>query len=138
MRRLVPLDEVSYPPRCRPGDRVAIVSPSSGLPGMFPHVHELGIRRLIEFDLVPVEYPTTRMKGSSPIARADDLMAAFADPTIKAVMATIGGDDQITVLRHLDPDVIRAHPKPFFGYSDNTNGGVVTLDTASHRLTVTY
>ena len=47
--------------------------------------------------------------------------AAFADPTLKAVIATIGGDDQITVLRHLDPELIRANPKPFFGYSDNTN-----------------
>ena len=36
-------------------------------------------------------------------------------------MATIGGDDQITVLRYLDADVLAAHPKPFFGYSDNTN-----------------
>jgi muramoyltetrapeptide carboxypeptidase LdcA involved in peptidoglycan recycling len=37
------------------------------------------------------------------------------------VLASIGGDDQIKVLRHLDPDVLRAHPKPFFGFSDNTN-----------------
>jgi muramoyltetrapeptide carboxypeptidase LdcA involved in peptidoglycan recycling len=27
----------------------------------------------------------------------------------------------LTVLRHLDVDLFRAHPKPFFGYSDNTN-----------------
>jgi muramoyltetrapeptide carboxypeptidase LdcA involved in peptidoglycan recycling len=36
-------------------------------------------------------------------------------------MATIGGSDQITLLRHLDPAVVRADPKPYFGYSDNTN-----------------
>ena len=36
-------------------------------------------------------------------------------------MATIGGDDQLTVLPFLDPDAVRADPKPFFGYSDNTN-----------------
>ena len=70
--------------------------------------------------LVPVEYPTTRVV-SSPQERAADLMAAFADPDIRAVLATIGGDDQITVLRHLDPEVVRADPKPFVGYSDNTN-----------------
>lgn len=33
----------------------------------------------------------------------------------------MGGDDQITVLPHLDPDLPRADPKPFVGYSDNTN-----------------
>lgn len=46
-------------------------------------------------------------------------MSAFEDDSIKAVMATVGGDDQITVLRHLDP--ARMQPKRFLGYSDNTN-----------------
>jgi muramoyltetrapeptide carboxypeptidase LdcA involved in peptidoglycan recycling len=36
-------------------------------------------------------------------------------------MASIGGDDQITVLPLLDRELIRANPKPFFGMSDNTN-----------------
>ena len=48
-------------------------------------------------------------------------MAAFADPTVRAVLATIGGDDQLTVLPHLDPAVVLADPKPFLGYSDGTN-----------------
>jgi muramoyltetrapeptide carboxypeptidase LdcA involved in peptidoglycan recycling len=111
-----------YPPKPRPGDKVAIVSPSSGLPQLFPRPYELGLRRLREdFRLVPVEYPATRRMGASPRERADDLHAAFADPEIKAIIASIGGDDQITVLPHLDADLIRASPKPFFGYSDNTN-----------------
>lgn len=109
-------------PKLRPGDRVAVVSPSAGAPATFPHVHELGLRRLAtELGLVPVEYPTTRAAHATPQQRAVDLMAAFADPTIGAVLATIGGDDQITVLPHLDPDLVRANPKPFAGYSDNTN-----------------
>ena len=33
----------------------------------------------------------------------------------------IGGEDQITVVPHLDPALVRADPKPFLGYSDNTN-----------------
>jgi muramoyltetrapeptide carboxypeptidase LdcA involved in peptidoglycan recycling len=110
------------PPKPQPGDRVAIVSPAAGLPGLFPLPHELGLHRLkTEFGLVPVEYPATRKLGSTPQERADDLHAAFADPSIKAVIATIGGDDQITVLPHLDEELIRANPKPFFGHSDNTN-----------------
>lgn len=111
-----------YPAKPRPGDRIAVVSASSGLPGLFPQPYELGLSRLREdFGLRPVEYPTTRKMGSSPEARAADLHAAFADPEIKAVIASIGGDDQITVLPHLDPALLRANPKPFFGYSDNTN-----------------
>ncbi|WP_329282274.1 S66 family peptidase [Streptomyces sp. NBC_00691] len=111
-----------HPPKPRPGDKVAIVSPSSGLPGLLPMPYELGLDRLRrEFGLVPVEYPTTRAWGSTPRERAADLNAAFADPEIRAVIATIGGEDQITVLPYLDRELIRAHPKPFFGYSDNTN-----------------
>ncbi|MFD6886691.1 S66 peptidase family protein [Streptomyces sp. NPDC059957] len=111
-----------YPAKPRPGDRVAVLSPSAGLPALFPQPYELGLRRLREeFGLVPVEYPTTRKMGATPQERAADLHAAFADPEIKAVIASIGGDDQITLLPHLDADLLRAHPKPFFGYSDNTN-----------------
>ncbi|MFE2475060.1 LD-carboxypeptidase [Streptomyces sp. NPDC059389] len=111
-----------HPAKPRPGDRVAVLSPSSGLPGLLPLPYELGLRRLRDdFGLEPVEYPTTRTMGSSPRARAADIHAAFADPDVKAVFATIGGDDQITVLPHLDGDLLRANPKPFFGYSDNTN-----------------
>ncbi|MBL1106667.1 LD-carboxypeptidase [Streptomyces sp. 5-8] len=111
-----------YPPKPVPGDRIAVLSPASGLAGLLPLPYELGLKRLREdFGLQPVEYPTTRKTGSAPEERAADIHAAFADPTIKAVMATIGGDDQITVLPYLDRELIRANPKPFFGYSDNTN-----------------
>ncbi|MGC4887014.1 S66 family peptidase [Micromonospora sp. DT227] len=111
-----------YPTKPQPGDRVAVVSPSAGLPGLFPHVYELGLRRLREeLHLVPVEYPTTRVMGADPRDRARDLTAAFADPTITAVLATVGGDDLITVTPFLDDDVLRANPKPYLGYSDNTN-----------------
>lgn len=106
----------------QPGDRVAIVSPSGGLPEIFPGPYELGLRRLREdFGLEPVEYPTTRKLGTAPADRAADLHAAWSDPSIRAVIASIGGEDQLTVLKHLDPAVFRANPKPFFGYSDNTN-----------------
>ncbi|CAL9410668.1 S66 family peptidase [Streptomyces sp. enrichment culture] len=111
-----------YPPKPAPGDRIAVVSPSAGLPELFPRPYELGLERLRkDFGLEPVEYPTTRKMGATPQERAADLHAAFADPDIKAVIASIGGDDQITVLPYLDRELIRAHPKPFFGMSDNTN-----------------
>jgi muramoyltetrapeptide carboxypeptidase LdcA involved in peptidoglycan recycling len=85
-------------------------------------IHEQALRRLAQATgLVPVEYPTTRLLGASAEDRAADLTAAFADPSIRAVLATIGGDDQITVIPHIDAEVVAANPKPFLGYSDNTN-----------------
>ncbi len=110
------------PPKVERGDRVAILSPSWAGAGVFPEVHEIGLRVLREhFDLVPVEYPSTRRVGSTPQERADDLHAAFLDSSIKAVLAVIGGSDQLTVLPHLNPDLLGQNPKAFVGYSDNTN-----------------
>ncbi|VXB18344.1 Microcin C7 self-immunity protein MccF [Microbacterium sp. 8M] len=110
------------PPQARPGDRVAVLSPAFAAPAVSPAIHEQAMRRLAELTgLIPVEYPTTRLLDASPEQRAADVNAAFADPSIRAILATIGGSDQILVTRHLDPDLAHADPKPFLGYSDNTN-----------------
>lgn len=116
------MSRLVHPPKARPGDKVAVVSPSFAAPAVAPALHEQAMRRLTELTgLVPVEYPTTRRLGASPEDRAADLDAAFRDPEIRAVLATIGGEDQITVIPHLDAEAVRADPKPFLGYSDNTN-----------------
>ncbi len=104
------------------GDKVAIVSPSSAAPGKWPHVYELGIQRVQEvFGLVPVSYPATAKIGASNEERMHDLVAAFSDTSIKAVISSIGGDDQVTYIKHLDPSIFIENPKPFFGFSDNSH-----------------
>ncbi|WP_375474592.1 LD-carboxypeptidase [uncultured Jatrophihabitans sp.] len=114
--------QLTPPPKLAPGDRVAVVSPSFAAPAAAPAIHEQAMRRIRdELGLEPVEYPTTRRLGASAVDRAADLTAAFTDPSIRAVMATVGGDDQLTVLPHLDPGLLLTDPKPYFGYSDNTN-----------------
>jgi muramoyltetrapeptide carboxypeptidase LdcA involved in peptidoglycan recycling len=114
--------ELVHPPKASPGDKVAVVSPSFAAPAVGPAVHEQAMDRVrTVLGLEPVEYPTTRRLDASPEDRAADLNAAFGDPDIRAVLATIGGDDQITVVPHLDPELVRADPKPFLGYSDNSN-----------------
>lgn len=109
-------------PKLVAGDRVAILSPSFAAPGFAPTVHEQAMLRLVaEIGLVPVEYPTTRRLGSTPEDRAADINSAFADPSIRAILATVGGNDQITVIPHLDAEAVAANPKPFLGYSDNAH-----------------
>lgn len=95
-------------------DRVAVLSPGFAAPEVGPAVREQAVRRLTKLTgLVPVESPTTRLLNATPQARAADIDAAFRDPSIRAVLATIGGDDQITVIPHLDPALVRADLKPF-------------------------
>ncbi|MWG34181.1 S66 family peptidase [Halomarina oriensis] len=114
------------PPPLASGDRVAVVAPSSGGARSAPHVLSLALDRLRDrFDLDPVVHPTARQGddflAAHPRGRAAAVHEAFRDPEIRAVFATIGGDDQLRVLRYLDPAVLREHPTRFFGMSDNTN-----------------
>ncbi len=78
------------------GDQVAVISPSAGLPAIFPLVQDLGLERLRDvFGLTPIEYPTTRIMGALLEDRARDVMAAFADSSNKAVFTSVGGEDHI-------------------------------------------
>lgn len=113
------------PPRLQRGDRLAAVSLSWGGPGRFPHRYEIGKKQLQdEFGVQVVAMPHALREpewiARNPQARADDLMAAFAEPSIAGVVSTIGGDDSIRLLPLVDLEVLRAHPKVFLGYSDAT------------------
>ena len=58
------------------------------------------------------------MAGSAE-DRAADLMEAFADPSVDAILASDAGQGSADLLDHLDAGVIAANPKPFLGYCDN-------------------
>ncbi|WP_128476697.1 S66 peptidase family protein [Halorussus pelagicus] len=120
------MSEFVVPPALERGDKVAVVAPASNRATEYPHVYELGLERLREvFDLEPVEFPTATKDSEylydHPAERARDVMDAFADPDISGVVTTLGGFDQIRILKHLDPEVLRANPTRFYGISDNTN-----------------
>jgi muramoyltetrapeptide carboxypeptidase LdcA involved in peptidoglycan recycling len=113
------------PKRLQPGDTIAAISLSWGGPGTFPHRYEAGKQQIqSEFGLKVVETRYALREAEwlqrNPKARAEDLMNAFANPSIKAIISTIGGDDSIRLLPYLDLDVIRSNPKIFMGYSDTT------------------
>lgn len=113
------------PSKLAPGDKLAAVTLSWGGPGTLPGRYEAGKRQLMEaFGVELVEMPhTLRDAGfiyNNPQARADDLMQAFADPSIKGIISTIGGDESIRLMPYVDLAVIRSNPKVFMGYSDTT------------------
>lgn len=115
------------PPRLHRGDKVAAVSLSWGAAGG-PGVrwrYELGKRRMEELlGLQVVEMPHTLAPedyvAAHPEKRAEDLMAAFADPEIRGIFGVVGGNDSIRMLPWLDFDVISKNPKVLTGYSDGT------------------
>lgn len=115
------------PKSLKRGDKVAVVSLSRGMLGEDEFIHKfyLAKERLAkDYGLELVAMPNA-LKGidyldKHPEARAEDLMNAFKDKEIKAVISAIGGDDTIRLLPYIDYDVIRNNPKIFTGFSDTT------------------
>lgn len=120
-----------YARKLRRGDKVAIVSLSSGMLGedFCSHNIEIGVKRLREYGLEPVFMPNT-LKGidylnEHPEARAADLKEAFLDESVAGIICAIGGDDTYRLLPYLmeDAEFVKAveeNPKLFTGFSDTT------------------
>ena len=113
------------------GDKVAIISLSSGILGesFIHHELELGIKRLKDFGLEPVFMPNSQ-KGieyleQHPEKRAEDLKTAFLDESIKGIICAIGGNDTYKTIPYLMEDEefktsVKNNPKIFTGFSDST------------------
>ncbi|MBC9934052.1 S66 family peptidase [Chitinophaga qingshengii] len=107
------------------GDKVATISLSWGGAGDLPHRYAIGKERLKEIFKLDVVETRHALKPADwiykhPQARAEDLMEAFADPSIKAIISNIGGDDSVRILKYVDIAVIKNNPKIFLGFSDST------------------
>lgn len=58
--------------------------------------------------------------AGTPQEVAGDINSMFADAAVKAIIAQTGGYSAISVLEHLDYELIKNNPKPFIGVSDMT------------------
>lgn len=110
-------------PRLRPGARLAVVSPASAARA---ELVRQGMETMRAFGYDPVLMPHALARGPLYYAgtaeeRVADLHAAFADPAIDGIVCTRGGWGSAELLPLLDRALIRAHPKPFVGYSDHTS-----------------
>jgi muramoyltetrapeptide carboxypeptidase len=105
-----------------PGARIAVIAPASSaklerIDAGIDAVRSLG------YEVVEGQY----LRGRSPQyfsgtveQRLADFQTAFADPDIGAIICSRGGYGSNYLLEHLDFNLIRANPKPFFAYSDMT------------------
>jgi muramoyltetrapeptide carboxypeptidase LdcA involved in peptidoglycan recycling len=113
------------PKKLKKGDKVATISLSWGGAGELPHRYQQGKKQLQEIFGLEVIETKNALKSAqwiyeNPKARAEDLMEAFEDKSIKAIISNIGGDDSIRTLQHIDISVIQNNPKIFLGFSDST------------------
>lgn len=123
------------PPRLRPGDRVALLTPSS--PASLDRIDE-GIDVLRFCGLEPAEYPSARARGTtqpflagSDTERAANLRDALLDDAVAGVMTVGGGYGSQRMLEQLDWSGLDAvAPKVVVGYSDVT----ALLEALASRL----
>jgi muramoyltetrapeptide carboxypeptidase len=118
------------PAAVRSGAGVSVIAPASSAQ---PERVERGLEALRGLGFVPRvgEYALKRGPlyfAGTPEQRLADLHAAFADETTSAVLCLRGGYGSNYLLGKLDMDPIRAHPKPFFAYSDMTGVQLRLLD----------
>ena len=136
------MDELTliWPDPLRPGDTVAFVAPAGDLREerileAKSRLEARGYRVEMRRDLFAKE---GYLAGSDK-RRAKELMLAFRDPKIKAVIAARGGYGSMRILDRLDYAIIRANPKILIGFSDitglhlalNRQAGLVTFHSPS-------
>lgn len=119
------------PARIRPGDRVGLVSPATAAFETEPTkiwidaLESLGLEVILGDNY----YARHGYFAGEDEARASDINAFFAEPSIRMIFAR-GGWGSPRLLPLLDYEMIRANPKVLLGYSDAT-----ALITAVHVKT---
>ena len=109
------------PPALRPGDTVGIIAPASNVKQA---ELEAGCSALRRAGYVPFYFDSIQEKdlyfAGSVNRRARELEEMFVRDEVRAIVCARGGYGANYLLRELDLDKIKAHPKIFVGYSDIT------------------
>ena len=118
--------------RLRPGDTIALVSPSGATYERAPY--DWATESLNALGFKVREAPNVRARygqfGGTDAQRAGDINAMFADPSVHGILALTGGSGGGRILPLIDYANIRRNPKFFGGFSDLT-----ALINAVHQQT---
>ena len=109
------------PPPLSKGDTIGVVGPSYAPHGGWLRrgvqaMEEAGYRVILEPEIERFR----RFQQDEDKKRAENLMAIWRDPEVKAVICGTGGYGAVRILPYLDADLFRRNPKAFVGYSDIT------------------
>jgi muramoyltetrapeptide carboxypeptidase len=108
------------PAALRPGDRVAVVTPS-GKVDAERLAEGAAVLEGLGFEVVlPPPAPGYRYFAASDEERRRQLLAAFAAPEVRAVWCARGGYGVARFLPKVDPVWVRQHAKLCIGFSDAT------------------
>lgn len=123
------------PKKLKEGDTIALITLSSAGAYKHPARYAIGKKQIEDsLKLKIIETPNaTKSKDfiyNNPSERLNDLIWAFKNPEVKAIVSITGGDDSIRLLdflkkKHLD--IIRKNPKIFIGMSDTTTTSFLCL-----------
>lgn len=125
------------PPFLKPGDGVAIVSPSGTV---LSERVDGAVHAFEQWGLVPMLGEHTRdeyhvfevITHSAPLQqRLADLQWALENPQVKAILCSRGGFGAVHLLEHLNLDALAQNPKWIMGFSD-----ISALHAAWHRAGV--
>lgn len=108
------------PPPLKPGDTVAILSPATTvrpeyIDGAARFLEEHGFRALV---MPAAKGPAAGTYAATEERRADDFMAALADPDVKAILCARGGYGCVHLLPRVPLALVRNNPKWVIGFSD--------------------
>ena len=110
------------PRALRPGDRIAVVSPASAFAR---DEFDRGVEEIRRLGFEPTwdesVFARDAYVSGSPAMRAAAFLKAWFDPAVAALIAVRGGYGSVHLLPLLLAEDLRAAPKAFIGYSDNTS-----------------
>lgn len=113
--------DILYPPTIQKGDTIGLVAPA----GIWDEeLFSQGIRILSDFGF-KVKFPRDFARKEKYLAGSDEFRTEifhdmWRDPEVAAILAVRGGYGSLRILPRIDYNIIKAHPKPFIGFSDIT------------------
>jgi len=130
-----------YAPKLKRGDGVRVIAPANSimLPFIGEELKELAKKRLedlgLEVSFGKHIHDCDAFESTTIEHRIEDLHDAFADDSIQLILTVIGGYNSNQLLRTIDYDHIKQHPKILCGFSD-----ITALATAIYAKTglITY
>jgi muramoyltetrapeptide carboxypeptidase len=109
------------PPALQKGETIGVVAPSySPREGWLTRgvkaLERAGFKVLLDPELMTFR----RFTRKEDERRAENFIAMWVNPEVKAIIGGTGGYGAVRMLPYLEPEVFRLHPKIFVGYSDVT------------------